>query len=57
VAQVSCSLTGSWSVVEIVRPDGFVASDVRPLVRLNLEAKTKAQMEQKRDEVLALIRG
>jgi TldD protein len=36
VAQVSVALMGSWSVVEIVRPDGFVATDVRPLVRLNL---------------------
>lgn len=33
------------------------SSNTEPLVRLNLEAKTKAQMEQKRDEVLALIRG
>jgi hypothetical protein len=29
-------LAGSWSVVEIVRADGFVATDVRPLVRLNV---------------------
>ncbi len=36
VAQVSASITGSWSVVEIVRADGFVAHDVRPLVRLNV---------------------
>ncbi|MBY0583838.1 MAG: metalloprotease TldD [Sphingomonas sp.] len=36
VAQVSVSLMGSWSVVEIVRPDGFVATDIRPLVRLNV---------------------
>ncbi|MGI4733377.1 MAG: metalloprotease TldD [Janthinobacterium lividum] len=36
VAQVSVSLMGSWQVVEIVRPDGFVATDVRPLVRLNV---------------------
>ena len=36
VAQVSASIAGSWSVVEIVRPDGFVAQDVRPLVRLNV---------------------
>ncbi|MGJ3648484.1 metalloprotease TldD [Sphingomonas sp. GlSt437] len=36
VAQVSVSLIGSWSVVEIVRPDGFVATDIRPLVRLNV---------------------
>jgi TldD protein len=37
VVQVSVSLAGSWSVVEIVRPDGFVAHDVRPLVRLNVQ--------------------
>jgi len=36
VSQVSVGLSGSWSVVEIVRPDGFVAHDVRPLVRLNV---------------------
>jgi TldD protein len=36
VAQVSVGLSGSWSVVEIVRPDGFVATDIRPLVRLNV---------------------
>ena len=36
VAQVSASLVSSWSVVEIVRADGFVATDVRPLVRLNV---------------------
>ncbi|MGQ0661440.1 metalloprotease TldD [Sphingosinicella sp.] len=37
VAQVSVSLAGVWTVVEIVRPDGFVAHDVRPLVRLNVQ--------------------
>jgi TldD protein len=37
VKQVTVSLAGSWSVVEIVRPDGFVAHDVRPLVRLNVQ--------------------
>ena len=36
VHQVSVSLSASWSVVEIVRADGFVATDVRPLVRLNV---------------------
>ncbi|HLZ78950.1 MAG TPA: metalloprotease TldD [Sphingomonas sp.] len=36
VSQVSVGLSGSWSVVEVVRPDGFVATDVRPLVRLNV---------------------
>src|SRR5579884_1872208 len=37
VAQVSVSLAASWSVIDIVRGDGFVASDVRPLVRLGVE--------------------
>lgn len=36
VAQVSASLVGSWSVIEIVRPDGFIGMDIRPLVRLNV---------------------
>jgi TldD protein len=36
VAQVSVSLLASWSAIEIVRPDGFVARDIRPLVRLNV---------------------
>jgi TldD protein len=42
VAQVSVSLSGSWSVVEIVRADGFVATDVRPLVRLNVSLVVEA---------------
>lgn len=33
------------------------ASNTEPLVRLNLEAKTKEEMEKRRDEVLAMIRG
>ena len=37
VKQVSVSLAGSWSVIDIVRADGFVAHDVRPLVRLNVQ--------------------
>src|SRR5215212_6486768 len=37
VSQVSVSLSGSWSVIDIVRPDGFVAHDIRPLVRLNIQ--------------------
>ncbi len=36
VKQVTVGLSASWSVVEIVRADGFVATDVRPLVRLNV---------------------
>ena len=42
VKQISASLLGSWSVVEIVRPDGFTALDVRPLVRLNISIVTEA---------------
>ena len=36
VAQVSVVLAGSWSVVDIVRADGFIATDVRPMVRLSV---------------------
>jgi TldD protein len=36
IVQATASLSGSWSAIEIVRPDGFVARDVRPLVRLNV---------------------
>lgn len=42
VVQVSVSLLGSWSVVEIVRPDGFVATDIRPLTRLNVSIVVEA---------------
>jgi TldD protein len=42
VAQVSASLAGSWSVVEIVRADGYVATDIRPLVRLNIQIVTES---------------
>ena len=37
VCQVSVTLAASWSVIDIVRADGFVASDVRPLVRLGVQ--------------------
>ncbi len=36
VRQVSCSLAGSWQVVEIVRAGGVRTGDIRPLVRLNV---------------------
>jgi len=36
VRQVSCSLSGEWQAVEIVRPGGQALRDVRPLVRLNV---------------------
>ena len=37
VVQVSATLAASWSVIDIVRADGFVASDIRPLVRLGVQ--------------------
>ncbi len=37
VVQASVMLSASWSVIDIVRADGFVASDVRPLVRLGVQ--------------------
>jgi TldD protein len=37
VCQVSVTLAASWSVIDIIRADGFVASDVRPLVRLGVQ--------------------
>ncbi|WP_375291070.1 metalloprotease TldD [Qipengyuania sp.] len=37
VAQVSAFLLANWSVVDIIRPDGFTARDIRPLVRLNVQ--------------------
>ncbi|HEY9163405.1 MAG TPA: metalloprotease TldD [Magnetovibrio sp.] len=36
VKQVSASLLGNWQAVEIIRPGGHIASDVRPLVRINV---------------------
>ncbi|WNO53839.1 metalloprotease TldD [Stakelama saccharophila] len=42
VAQVSVGLLGSWQVVEIVRPDGFIATDIRPLTRLNVNITVEA---------------
>jgi len=42
VAQVTATLAASWSVIEIVRPDGFVARDIRPLVRLSVSIVAEA---------------
>ena len=36
VVQVSVSLLGNWQAVEIMRPGGEHAADIRPLVRLNV---------------------
>ncbi len=37
VRQVSASLSGVWQAVRIVRPGGQHVSDIRPLVRLNVQ--------------------
>ena len=36
VRQVSCSLSGEWQSVEILRPGGEIYRDVRPLVRVGV---------------------
>lgn len=36
VRQVSCSLSGEWQAIEIIRPGGPPVRDIRPLVRLNV---------------------
>ncbi|MBI2120846.1 MAG: phosphomannomutase/phosphoglucomutase [Parcubacteria group bacterium] len=46
--------------IKISFPDWWFnvrSSNTEPLLRLNLEAKTEAMMMEKRDELLALIRG
>lgn len=36
VRQVSCSLSGEWSAIQILRPDQDRIADIRPLVRLDI---------------------
>ncbi len=36
VRQVSCSISGEWQAVQILRGDGVRVADLRPLVRLNV---------------------
>ena len=36
VAQVMASISGEWQAVQIIRPDGYRAADIRPLVRINI---------------------
>ncbi len=47
VKQVSASLSGVWQAVEIIRADGKIAGDIRPLVRLNISvvAEQNGRME------------
>jgi TldD protein len=41
VVQVMASILGSWQAVRIIRADGQFASDVRPMVRLNVSIMTE----------------
>ena len=41
VCQVSCSITGDWQTIEIIRPGGHRVRDIRPLVRLNVSVVVK----------------
>ena len=36
VSQVMASISGEWQAIQIIRPDGYRAADIRPLVRLNV---------------------
>jgi TldD protein len=36
VCQVIASIAGEWQAVQVMRPDGEYAADIRPLVRLNI---------------------
>jgi TldD protein len=47
VRQVSVSLTGVWQAVRIIRANGSVTGDIRPLVRLNISvvAEEEGRME------------
>jgi TldD protein len=41
VVQVMASILGSWQAVRIIRADGQFASDVRPMVRINISVMTE----------------
>ena len=41
VRQVTASVGASWQVVEILRADGHLARDVRPLVRVNVSDRRR----------------
>ena len=41
VVQVMASILGSWQAVRIIRADGQFASDVRPMVRINVSIMTE----------------
>lgn len=41
IAQVTASIAGEWQTIEIMRGDGQVIRDIRPLVRLNVSIVTE----------------
>jgi len=41
ICQVSCSISGEWQIIEIIRPGGHRVRDIRPLVRLNVSVVAK----------------
>ena len=68
VPQKLAAIEAPYKDAELARMDGLSVdypdwhfnvrpSNTEPLLRLNLEAETPAMMEEKRDEVLGLIRG
>jgi phosphomannomutase len=68
VPRTLAAVEARYGDAEIVKMDGVSidypdwhfnvrASNTEPLIRLNLEATTPEMMEQKRDEVLSVIRG
>ena len=36
IVQVTASMAASWRCVRIIRPDGYIATDLRPLVRMQI---------------------
>jgi TldD protein len=46
VKNVSVSLLGEWRVVGILRKDGHYLCDIRPLIRLNIQASVKKDNRQ-----------
>ncbi len=53
VRQVSASIAGNWQVVEILRADGHLVRDVRPLVRLNVSIVVGKGSQQETSHVFS----
>lgn len=48
VRQVSASLSADWQAVMVMRADGFVATDFRPLVRMNISVTVEDNKRMER---------